>query len=302
MSHVLAEAQKLSRTFGKKTVLHDVSLTLHGGTITGFVGANGAGKTTALRLMLGLLPGQGTTLFCGRPLSAWKAPAAIVGSVFGGVAGHPRHSVRAHLCMVAAGAGHTDRRADDLIDLIGMREAARTSLAKLSLGMAQRVGIAQAMIANPRILILDEPANGLDPHSIHWLRDFLRARADEGCAVLVSSHLLAEMEQFADRVAVLSKGRIVSEGPMRDLLSYADSRSAITVETPQMTELAAIVQAHGGRLQINPDHTGRITGIPRRKVGHLAADNSIVLYQLSENATTLEDFYLTIAEEEYRAR
>ncbi|MFF3547330.1 ABC transporter ATP-binding protein [Streptomyces platensis] len=195
----MVEASGLSCTFRGKRVVDDVSLTLRAGSVTGFVGSNGAGKTTTLRLMLGLLRGEGATTFQGRPLTQWPAPARVVGAVFGGVAGHPKHRIRDHLRMVAAGAGASNARVDELLETVGMTGAAKMRISQLSLGMAQRVGIAQAVIGSPRVLVLDEPSNGLDPHAIRWLRGFLRDLAADGVAVLVSSHLLAEMERQARR-------------------------------------------------------------------------------------------------------
>lgn len=297
---VLAEVRRLRRSFGDRIVLQDVSLTLRAGEVTGFVGANGAGKTTTIRLMLGLARGEGSTLFLGRPLHAWGSPAKVVGAVLGGVAGHPKHRVRSHLRMVAAGCGAPDRRVDELLEQVGLTEAAKLRLAQLSLGMTQRVGIAQALLGDPRVLILDEPANGLDPHSIRWLRQFLRTQADEGRAVLVSSHLLGEMEQLADTVVVLSRGRVVAASPLTELRTAASNRSVVLVQTPNMAGLARLVEDNGGRLEPT-DQTGtRITGMDRIKVGSLAAKEGLELHWLSEETPTLEDFYLSIAEEDFK--
>lgn len=297
---VLAEARGLRRSFGNSTVLQDVSLTLRAGEVTGFVGANGAGKTTTIRLMLQLARGEGSTLFLGRPLHAWGSPAKVVGAVLGGVAGHPKHRVRSHLRMVAAGCGAPDRRVDELLENVGLADAAELRLAQLSLGMAQRVGIAQALLGDPRVLILDEPANGLDPHSIRWLRQFLRAQADEGRAVLVSSHLLGEMEQLADSVVVLSRGRVVAASPLTELLTRASTRGVVLVQTPDMAALARLVADNGGRLEPSDGARARITGMERIKLGSLAAKERLELHWLSEETPSLEDFYLSIAEENFK--
>ncbi|MEI5008313.1 ABC transporter ATP-binding protein [Streptomyces sp. PmtA] len=277
-----------------------MSLTLRAGEVTGFVGANGAGKTTTIRLMLQLARGEGSTLFLGRPLHAWGSPAKVVGAVLGGVAGHPKHRVRSHLRMVAAGCGAPERRVDELLENVGLTDAAELRLAQLSLGMAQRVGIAQALLGDPRVLILDEPANGLDPHSIRWLRQFLRAQADEGRAVLVSSHLLGEMEQLADSVVVLSRGRVVAASPLTELLTRASTRSVVLVQTPDMAALARLVADNGGRLEPSDGGSARITGMERIKVCSMAAKEGLELHWLSEEAPSLEDFYLSIAEEDFK--
>ncbi|MFI6009503.1 ABC transporter ATP-binding protein [Streptomyces sp. NPDC051243] len=297
---VLAEARDLRRSFGSRTVLDDVSLTLRSGEVTGFVGANGAGKTTTIRLMLGLAHGEGTTHFLGRPLHAWGSPGTVVGAVLGGIAGHPKHRVRAHLRMVAAGCGASDRRVEDMLELVGLTQAAQLRLSQLSLGMAQRVGIAQALLGDPPVLILDEPANGLDPHAIRWLRDFLRDQAAQGRAVMVSSHLLGEMEQLADRVVVLSRGRVVAASPIAELLSRAGSRSVVTVQSPDLPKLTRLVEEHGGRLSPAGGPSAHVTGLDRIRVATLAADGGVPLHWLSEDMPSLEDFYLSIAEEEFR--
>ncbi|MEV6649229.1 ATP-binding cassette domain-containing protein [Streptomyces sp. NPDC051219] len=297
---VLTEARGLRRSFGSRTILDDVSLTLRAGEVTGFVGANGAGKTTTIRLMLGLIRGEGETLFLGRPLYEWGSPSAVVGAVLGGIAGHPRHRVRSHLRMVAAGCGASDVRVDELLETVGLTGAARLRLSQLSLGMKQRVGIAQALLGNPPILVLDEPGNGLDPHAIRWLRDFLRTQAAEGRAVMVSSHLLGEMEQLADRVVVLSRGRVVASAPVEEMLSHAVSRRVVTVQSPDLPGLARLVQEQGGRLEPTGGPSAHITGLDRIRISSLAADGGVALYWLSEAMPSLEDFYLTIAEEEFK--
>ncbi|MFF7406085.1 ABC transporter ATP-binding protein [Streptomyces murinus] len=302
VTDVAVQVRELRRAFGRKQVLDGVSMDLRAGCVTGFVGSNGSGKTTTLRAMLGLLPAEGRTLFFGRPLAAWRAPSRIVGAAFAGVAGHPKHRVRHHLHMVAAGAGVPTRRADELLEQVGMREAADIRLSALSLGMSQRIGLAQALVAAPRVLILDEPANGLDPHAIRWLRDFLRTIADTGTAVLLSSHLLAEMQQMADRVAVLSQGRVVAEAAMSDLLAYADRQSVVQIQfapddAPALTGLS---RRHGFELRRTGPDTADITGINREKLARLCLDLRVPLFQLSEDRSSLEDFYLTIAHEEFK--
>lgn len=289
----------LSRAFGPKTVLHDVSMDVPTGSVTGFLGANGAGKSTAIRIMLGLMRGGGQTTFLDRPLSAWKCPGLVVGAVLGGVAGHPSHRVRTHLAMVAAGMGLPTHRVGEVLELVGLQEAATLRLGTLSLGMAQRVGIAQAMLGNPPVLILDEPGNGLDPHSLRWLRTFLRDLAREGRAILVSSHLLAEMEQLADRVVVLAQGRVVAQTTVRDI---KDRTGTVTAQSPDTQGLIEIVERAGGTAQTLEDSLISISGLDRFRVGTLAAAASLSLSWLDERQLSLEDYYISVAQEEFRIR
>lgn len=298
--NTVVEAEGLGRSFGPKRVVEDVSLSLRAGEVTGFVGANGAGKSTTIQLMLGLLRGEGRTRYLGRPLHAWGAPGTVVGAVLGGVAGHAKHRVRTHLRMVAAGCAADDRRVDELLDAVGLTEAGGLRLEQLSLGMSQRVAIAQALLGDPPVLILDEPANGLDPHSIRWLREFLRAQADRGRAVLVSSHFLGEMEQLADRVVVLSRGRVAAAAPMTELLERAAGRRTVTVQSPELERLAGLVGAAGGRLTPTGGQGAGITGLDRVRIGTLAAENALPLYWLHEAGPSLEEFYLGVAEEEFK--
>ncbi|WP_223006797.1 ABC transporter ATP-binding protein [Streptomyces roseirectus] len=297
---VLVEAAGLGRSFGTKRVVDGVDLTLRAGEVTGFVGANGAGKSTTIQLMLGLLRGEGRTRYLGRPLHAWGAPGTVVGAVLGGVAGHGGHRVRTHLRTVAAGSAASDNRVDACLAEVGLAQAARLRLAELSLGMAQRVAIAQALLGDPPVLVLDEPANGLDPHSIRWLRQFLRAEADRGRAVLVSSHLLGEMEQLADRVVVLSRGRVVAAATMAELLDRAAGRRVVSVECPELERLAELVGTSGGRLAPTDGRSATVTGLDRVRIGTLAAEHGLPLYWLHETGPSLEEFYLGIAEEEFR--
>ncbi|MET9513456.1 ABC transporter ATP-binding protein [Streptomyces flavidovirens] len=290
-------AEGLTWHHKSKRIVDNIHLNVPAGVVTGFLGANGAGKTTTLRLMLGLTTGEGHTTYFGRPLEEWRDPARIVGVVMGGVAGHPKHTLTAHLRMVAAGAGVPDNRVPEVIERVGLTGTADKRLATLSLGMAQRAGIAQALLGDPAVLFLDEPANGLDPHSIRWLRDTLRQLADEGKAVLVSSHLLAEMQQLADRVIVLARGRVVAETTIEELARLG---SDVTLQSPRLSKLAEPVKQLGGTIQLLDDGTAKIRGITRFQVGDLAAERGVPVHWLEEKAPSLEDYYLSVAEEEFR--
>ncbi|MFI2077514.1 ABC transporter ATP-binding protein [Streptomyces triculaminicus] len=297
---VLVEASGLTKSYRGKRVADGVSLSVPAGSVTGLLGANGAGKTTTLRLMLGLTRGGGTTSFLGHPLGAWHCPARVVGAVLGGVGGHPRHRVIDHLTMVARGLDVTQDAVRAALSGIGMEQAAEQRLSQLSLGMAQRVGLAQALLGQPRVLLLDEPFNGLDPHSIAWLRSTLRGFVDDGGAVLLSSHLLAEMEQLADRVVVMARGRVVAELSVEEIAERTGRY--VYVESPDLQRLVAVLRQSGGRVEGLGADRARVTGLGRRQVGRLAADHRIAVYGLSDQSASIEEFYLSVAEEEFSAR
>ncbi|WP_157868573.1 ABC transporter ATP-binding protein [Streptomyces caatingaensis] len=274
-----------------------MSLAVPAGSVTGLLGANGAGKTTTLRLMLGLAHGEGETAVLGRPLREWHSPGRVVGAVLGGVGGHPRHRVRDHLAMVAHGLGVPVGDVGPALAAIGLEQATGLRLGQLSLGMAQRVGLAQALLGSPRVLILDEPFNGLDPHSIAWLRGTLRRIADEGGAVLLSSHLLAEIDQLADHVVVMARGRVTAQSSVDQITERAGLH--VVVESPEPERLAAAIAENGGCLEPLDGVRARVTGLDRHQVGHLAAERGIPLYWLEEKTPSVEEFYLSVAEEEF---
>jgi ABC-2 type transport system ATP-binding protein len=210
----------LRKKFGHVTAVEDVSFTVSHGRITGFLGPNGAGKTTTLRMVLGLIRADaGTAVIAGKPYAQLPSPAQTVGALLDAAAAHPGRSGRDHLRVLATQAGIPSRRAGQLLDRVGLAGAARQRAGRYSLGMRQRLGLAAALLGDPEVLVLDEPANGLDPQGIRWLRDLLRSLAAEGRAVLVSSHLLAEVAQTVDDVVVISRGRTITQAPLGELLA-----------------------------------------------------------------------------------
>src|SRR3712207_6757773 len=209
----------MTKRYGPRTVVDDVSFALEPGSVTGFLGPNGAGKTTTMRLITGLVPAtSGTALVNGRPYTALPNPGAVMGTLLDAGAVHPGRTGRIHLRILAATIGVPDRRVDEVLELVGLSDAARRRIGGYSLGMRQRLGIAGALLADPPVLVFDEPANGLDPEGIRWMRDLLRGHAARGGTVLLSSHLLGEVEHTVDRLLVIGSGRIVADGPISELL------------------------------------------------------------------------------------
>lgn len=292
-------ASHLTKVYGDQKAVDDLSFTVEPGSITGFLGPNGAGKSTTLRMLLGLsTPTSGSSTVAGQPYSTLPDPLGVVGSVLD-PAFHPGRTGRDHLRVYCAAAGIPDKRADEVLHLVGLDKAARRKAGGYSLGMRQRLGLATALLGDPRILMLDEPANGLDPEGIQWLRRFLRHLAEEGRTILVSSHLLQEVEQTVDRVVIIAKGRLVREGTVAEL---AGSLEQVTVvRGPDLSQLAAELERIApGSVSAAPDGL-RVRGVPTRRVGEVAFATQTMLYELVDDKKDLEYLYfqLTAGQGEY---
>ena len=285
----------LTKTYGTLRAVDDLSFTVEPGTITGFLGPNGAGKTTTLRMLLGLItPDAGTATIGGHLYRALLTPNDEVGAVLEASGFHPARSGRNHLRIYCTVNGYPSRRADQVLELVGLADAGRRPVRGYSLGMRQRLALATALLGDPRVLILDEPANGLDPEGIAWLRRLLRSLADEGRTVLVSSHVLAEVQQLVDQVVILRNGRLVRQGTLAEL---ADRQAWVSVRTPQADQLLAALARSGiDRPQIQqtgPDHL-RITGLAAAEVGHLALAERVELHELTTERGDLERAFFAL--------
>ena len=293
----MIEARGLAKRFGSTLAVDDLSFTVEPGKVTGFLGPNGAGKSTTLHLMLGLVRGGGRTLFDGRPYRELDCPMRAVGAVLEARAFHPRRSARNHLRMLAAAARVPDRRVDQVLDQVGLSSVAQRRTGGFSLGMAQRLGLAAALLAEPRALLLDEPANGLDPHGVAWLRELLRAQAAEGRAVLVSSHVLAEMQLLADHLLVIGRGRLLADEPT-DRLLRRSLRSHVLVRSPDAAQLAELLTGQGATVQRSGDGELTVFGASARAVGELAHQHRLRLHELASRTASLEAAFLELVQGE----
>ena len=287
------EVRNLTKRFGGFTAVDDLSFNVEPGRITGFLGPNGAGKTTSLRMLLGLVhQTSGTATIDGRDYRELDQPLRVVGSALEATNFHPGRSGRDHLRVLAATAGIPATRVDELLELTGIPAAARKRAGGYSMGMRQRLGLAAALLGDPRLLVLDEPANGLDPEGIRWLRGFLRHLAAEGKTVLVSSHLLQEIEQTVDDVVIIANGKLVKEGTVRELRGTATSlvrttESDALVGALRIADVPATVQADGGIVAETDD---------LRLVGDVALRAGVPVHELRPLAADLEQLFFSLTE------
>lgn len=295
----MIQASHLTKKYRKKVAVNDISFKVETGKVTGFLGPNGAGKSTTMRLMLGLDSGGGTTTFEGKQLHDYARPAKVVGILLEAKAFHPTRTARNHLKVLAAAGGIADTRVDEVLDIVGLKDVAKKRPGKFSLGMSQRLGIAAAILGKPKYLILDEPANGLDPEGIAWLRQFLKDYADMGNAVFVSSHLLSEMAQMADNIVVIGKGQLIADTSVEALVS-GSGHSGVFMRVIGQSKLERILRQKSVNFR-ESDGGLLINGMKTDDLGKLAYESSIPVLELATKDASLEQAFLelTAGSEEY---
>jgi ABC-2 type transport system ATP-binding protein len=294
----LIEAQGLTKDYEAKRAVDGLTFTVKPGIVTGFLGPNGSGKSTTMRLILGLdRPTAGTVTVNGRHYRDFPAPLHEVGALLEARAVHTGRSAYNHLLSLAQTHGVPKARVDELIDRVGLREVARKRVGKFSLGMGQRLGIAAAMLADPQILILDEPANGLDPEGIQWIRNTLKELAAEGRTVFVSSHVMSEMALIAEHLIVIGRGRLIADLSVDEFLRGA-SKKAVVVRSPQAAQLAEVLAGPDVTVEATADGSLEVTGLTAEQVGEAAAARSIVLHELTPVRASLEEAFMDVTRDD----
>ena len=288
----MIDVERLTKRYGATLAVDDLSFKVAPGTVTGFLGPNGAGKSTTMRAVLGLVhPSSGSTTVLGVPYRELDRPLQRVGALLETFDAHPGRSGRNHLRVLAVAGGIPRSRVDEVLALVDMAGAGRRRVKGYSLGMRQRLGLAAALLGDPEVLVLDEPANGLDPQGIRWLRDFLRSLANEGRAILISSHVLAEVAQTVDDVVIIHRGKLVRHVAMGDVEEMA--AGGTTVRSPDAERLASLLVAVN--LDVREIGDGRLSvAAPSEQIGEIAAANGVVLHELTAERATLEEVFLEL--------
>ncbi|HET7519689.1 MAG TPA: ABC transporter ATP-binding protein [Actinomycetes bacterium] len=288
--------QGLTKRFGDVLAVDQLDFGVDPGTVTGFLGPNGAGKTTTLRMLLGLVaPTSGTATIGGRPYRELADPARRVGAVLEASGFHPGRTARDHLRVLVTAAGLAPGRVDEVLEQTGLAAAGRRRVGGFSLGMRQRLGLAAALLGDPEVLILDEPANGLDPEGVRWLRGLVRGLADQGRTVLVSSHVLAEVAQTVDQVVIIDRGRLVAQSTLTALTAGADR--TVRVRTPQPEALRDLLAARGATVTLDGPDQLVVAGATTEQVGQAAAAGGVVLHEMRFERSNLEDVFLELTGE-----
>jgi ABC-2 type transport system ATP-binding protein len=299
----MIELQQLTKRYGDKVAVDGVSAAIRPGVVTGFLGPNGAGKSTTMRMILGLdRPTSGVALVSGRPYAELSAPLAEVGALLDAKAVDRGRSARSHLLALGATVGVGGRRVDEVLAAVGLTEVAHKPAGSFSLGMGQRLGIAAALLADPAVLILDEPVNGLDVDGIQWIRALLAELAEEGRTVLLSSHLMSEMQLVADRLLVIGEGRILADASMAEFI--ADSTGGgVIVASPDAADLALLLARDGVTMTSTAAGRFEVRGLAPEAIGDIAADHGLTLHQLAPVEASLESAYLELTRDsvEYAA-
>ncbi|MFK4039053.1 ABC transporter ATP-binding protein [Nonomuraea wenchangensis] len=289
------EVRGLTKRYGTLTAVDDLSFTVRPGAVTAFLGPNGAGKTTTMRMMVGhVAPTSGGVTIGGRRYRDLPRPTTVVGAAFDGAAFHPRHSARDHLRIYAAMGGHPGRRVEELLGLLGLAAAGDRATGTYSTGMRQRLSLATALLGDPGVLLLDEPGNGLDPEGTAWLRAFLRELAGEGRAVLVSSHALGEVQQVADDVVVIRRGRLVAAGALGEL---AGAAHVVRVSSPDADRLARVLAPAARGIDLDGPHDLRVHGLEPARIADLAAAHELRVHGLAADRPSLEELFLDLTGE-----
>ncbi len=299
----MIEARGLTKRYGPTVAVDDLSFSVAPGKITGFLGPNGAGKTTTMRLILGLdQPTSGSVTVEGRPFAQVAQPMRQIGALLDAKALHGGRSAYNHLLCLAQSNNLPRGRVGEVLGLVGLTDVARKRAKGFSLGMGQRLGIAAALLGDPQILMFDEPVNGLDPEGILWIRNLMKALAAEGRTVFVSSHLMSEMENTADHLLVIGRGKLIADCTVDDFIA-ANSQLTVRVRTPQQDQLTKLVATAGGTVREDGDGTIVISGLEPRQVGDLAYENSVRLHELAPVHASLEQAFmeLTASSVEFRA-
>jgi len=297
------EVSGLRKSFGPALALDGMSFTVQPGRVTGFVGPNGAGKTTTMRVILGLdAPDSGTALVGGQRYASIKRPLSRIGSLLDAGALQPSRSARNHLLWLAHSQGLAAKRVDQVIEEAGLDGVARRRAGGYSLGMRQRLGIAAAMLADPEAIMLDEPFNGMDPEGIVWMRGFLKSLAAQGRAVLVSSHLMNELQDMADHLVVVGRGKVIADTTVSSLLAAA-SGDRVTLRTSARPEAAAVLETAGATVASSGQDVLTIAGLPAERVVAVLTARAVPFFEVSAHRATLEQAYMELTRDavEFRA-
>ncbi len=299
----MIEVTGLTKRYGEHTAVDELSFVVEPGIVTGFLGPNGAGKSTTMRMILGLdRPTAGHAMVNGRPFAQHQAPLHEIGALLEAKGVHPGRSARDHLRALAATIGFSDARVDEVLDLVGLSDVAGRRSGGFSLGMGQRLGIASALLGDPHTVMLDEPVNGLDPEGILWIRNLLKSLAAEGRTVLVSSHLMSEMALTADQILVIGRGRIITAGPVQDVIDSVMG-ATVTVRSPRLDDLVTVLTGAGARVTDPDDGVAEVHGLTAAAIGDVAAAHRIALHELAPRSASLEQAYMSLTQDavEYRS-
>jgi ABC-2 type transport system ATP-binding protein len=290
----MIEARNLTKRYGDKVAVDRLSFTVRPGLVTGFLGPNGAGKSTTMRMILGLdAPTEGSVTIDRKPFASLASPMREVGALLDAKAIHGGRTAYHHLLCLAQTNNIPKRRVGEVLDIVGLTDVAKKRAKGFSLGMAQRLGIAGALLGDPKILMFDEPVNGLDPEGIQWIRNLMKRLAAEGRTVFVSSHLMSEMENTADHLLVIGRGRMIADCTVREFIAQ-NSERAVRVRTPDSTALAEVVTRDGGKAVRDGASGLLITELTLDRIGDLAFDNQIRLHELASLEASLEEAFMEL--------
>ena len=291
------EVRNLTKRYGKVTAVDDVSFTVNPGVVTGFLGPNGAGKSTTMRMILGLdKPDGGAVLVNGKPSRAARTPVAEIGALLEAKGFDKARSARNHLRALASTSGISDARVDEVLTLVGLAQVSRSKAGGFSLGMGQRLGIAVALLGDPRMVMLDEPVNGLDPDGVLWIRNLLRQLANEGRTVFLSSHLMTEMELIADQLIIIGRGRILADTAMHEFIA-ASSANRVRVVSPSAAQLQERLQARVASSELVEPNVLVLSGLGSAEIGQEAFAAGIVLHELTPLSASLEEAFMELTKD-----